>query len=830
MKAVVMAGGFGTRLRPLTCKLPKPMVPVLGFPMLDHICRLLKKNDFDELIVLLYFQAEKITEFLGDGSNYGLNIHYLKPDKDLGTAGAVKYAAGYLKERFMVISGDLYTDFNLKKCVDFHIKNNSDATIVLTSVDNPLAYGIVFTDEKGRIKKFLEKPTWGEVFSDGINTGIYIFEPHILDNIPKDELFDFSKNLFPVLLKNKSALYGYMCKGYWRDIGNLSEYLNVHSDFFAEKIDADLTYKKIKNNTHIGKNVKISDKAEVDNAIIGSNTEIFDNAKILRSVIGKNCKIGWGAELIDSVIWDNTNIYDKAKITNSTVTFLNKIGSESRIGDYVHIGESCKIGEKSVVKSGVKIWPDKEVESGAVLSHSLVWAEKWQKDLFTQARITGISNNEISPEFCAKIGSAYGAFIGEGNTVATSRDYSIQARMAKRAIECGLSSSGVNVLDYRVTPIPVLRLDIKNQNLAGAIHVRRSPRDKKLIDVIFFDKGGVDLPSGKIKSIEKLFFGEDYRRSAPENIGNIDYPIRFFERYKSSLLDTIDLSLFHHKKLKIVIDYSYGLAATILPMFLGEINMDVISLNAFMDPDKSCITEEEFKSQKNHMSTIVKSIKADAGFILNSNMEQVYAFDENGEFLDNNQLSILITKMLANIDSIEKVAIPVNGSIKIDEICSPVNIEVIRIIGSHREMMGAGEIDGVGVVLGTLGGYIFTDSHFACDSVVATIKILELLLKNNSTLGKIKNGLKFPFILKEKLYAPWEKKGKIMRFLMHETENNKRDLIDGIRLFEDDVVINLIPSSTSPQFEIQCESYNRHNAQKELEKWKNKIASLVDIY
>jgi len=829
MKAVIMAGGFGTRLRPLTSKLPKPMVPVLGFPMLDHITKLLKRHGFDDIVILLYFQAEKITEYLGDGSKYGLKFTYLKPDKDLGTAGAVKFAEKYLNEKFLVISGDLFTDFNLTKCVEFHNKKKADATMVLTRVENPLSFGIVLTDKEGKIKKFLEKPIWGEVFSDGINTGIYILEPKILKEMPEDIKYDFSKELFPKLLKKNASLWGYICKGYWKDVGNLSEYLNVHSDFFNGMIDAHLSYEKYENDVYLGEDVKIDKDSKVENAIIGSNTEFKGDIRIIRSVIGRNCKIGYGVELVDSVIWDNVVIKDNAKITNSSITNANNIGSGSRIGDYVHIGENCNIGEKSVIKSGVKIWPDKMVEDGAVLSHSLVWTERWHRNLFTNSRITGISNYEISPEFCAKLGSAYGAFIGEGKSIATSRDFSLQARMAKRSIICGLSSSGVTSVDYRVTAIPVLRSDMRNEDIAGGIHVRKSPRDKRLIDIIFFDRGGKDLPTGKVKSIERLFFGEDYRLSHPDKIGKIDYPVRITERYISSILNAIDEDVFRNRKLKIVIDYSFGISSTILPQLLGEMNMDVVSLNAFMDPDKFPVTKEEFNYQVEQLSTIVKSLKADIGFIINPNMEQIYVVDENGEFLNNTELSVVLVKMLLETGYKDKIAAPVNASFILDEICNQKNIDLIRIKSTHRDMISAGDIEGVKVIVGTRGGYIFTDANFACDSVVACVKFLELMLKNNSLLGELKGGFKFTSFSEAKLFTPWKNKGKIMRYLLDETENHKRDLIDGIRIFEDDVVVNLMPSSISPQFEILAESYNKEKAEKAVQKWKDKISEANEM-
>src|SRR5581483_7958277 len=196
-----MAGGFGTRLRPLTINVPKPMVPMVNRPMLHHIMELLKRHDFKELIGVLYYQPEAIKNHFKDGRELGLSLQYVKTESDLGTAGAVRHAASHLKETFLVISGDILTDFDLTAAVEFHRRKKALATMVLTHVENPLSYGVVITDKEGRISRFLEKPSWGEVFSDAVNTGIYILEPEVFDLIPQGREFDFSKNLYPLMLE-----------------------------------------------------------------------------------------------------------------------------------------------------------------------------------------------------------------------------------------------------------------------------------------------------------------------------------------------------------------------------------------------------------------------------------------------------------------------------------------------------------------------------------------------------------------------------------------------------------------------------------------------------
>lgn len=222
-KAVIMAGGFGTRLRPLTVGVPKPMVPLANKPLMEHIVNLLKTHGINDVLSVLYYQPENITSHFKDGSAYGISMDYVLAAADFGTAGAVRNAAEHLRSRFIIISGDVLTDFDLAKAIAFHEEKKAMATILLTEVPNPLAYGIVLTKPDGRIDRFLEKPSWGEVFSDTINTGIYIFEPEALDLIPYQREFDFSKDLFPLMLERGLPLYGYVAKGYWRDIGNLNE-------------------------------------------------------------------------------------------------------------------------------------------------------------------------------------------------------------------------------------------------------------------------------------------------------------------------------------------------------------------------------------------------------------------------------------------------------------------------------------------------------------------------------------------------------------------------------------------------------------------------------
>ena len=272
MKAVIMAGGEGTRLRPLTSNVPKPMMPLANRPMMEHIVDLLKHHGFDDIVVTVAFKANHIRNWFGDGSDFGVRMVYATEDTPLGTAGSIRNAMDELTERFLVISGDVLTDFDLTKLVDYHDQKSATATIGLIRVEDPLEFGIVITNEDGSIERFLEKPGWGQVFSDTINTGIFVLEPEIFDYIEPDIPVDFSSEVFPALLRDDKPLFGAIGEGYWEDVGNLE--LCVGSPRHPRRNDAQIDGFDRGNSLYIGENVSIDPAATVVGPVIGDNSRI----------------------------------------------------------------------------------------------------------------------------------------------------------------------------------------------------------------------------------------------------------------------------------------------------------------------------------------------------------------------------------------------------------------------------------------------------------------------------------------------------------------------------------------------------------------------------
>src|ERR1700694_2646775 len=306
-----MAGGEGSRLRPLTSRRPKPLAPVAGKPVMELIVDLLKEHGFDEIVSTLHYLADEIEAYFGDGEAHGIKMHYVVEDTPLGTAGAVKMAHELLgDDTFLVISGDALTDLDLSAVVRHHKEQGTDVTIALQRVTNPLEFGVVVTDETGRIVRFLEKPSWGEVFSDTINTGIYVLEPSILDRMQRGKVYDFSKDLFPDMLREGAKLGGYVIDAYWTDIGNLEQYQQANYDAVTGKVGIDFPGTLVAPGVFAGEGSRIDPEARIEGpVVIGRDVRVAAGASIVGpAVIGDRTIVGRAASVCRSVVWEGVYV------------------------------------------------------------------------------------------------------------------------------------------------------------------------------------------------------------------------------------------------------------------------------------------------------------------------------------------------------------------------------------------------------------------------------------------------------------------------------------------------------------------------------------------
>ena len=829
MKAVIMAGGFGTRLRPLTCNIPKPMVPILNRPMMEHIVELLKRHGIKDLVATLYYHPDAIASYFDDGSRFGVQIHYLKAEADYGTAGSVRNAKDMLDQRFLIISGDVFTNFDLSAAVKFHEDRNAKATMVLTHAPNPLQFGVVLTQDDGKISRFLEKPSWGEVFSDTINTGIYILEPEVLNLIPPKEDFDFSKNLFPLMLDHDMGLYGYVAEGYWRDIGNLNEYQDAHFDVLRGSVEVTILGER-SGAAHVGHNTIIDTdpKNLTGTVVIGANSRIHNDVTIANSVIGDNCEILPGSAIRNCIIWSGTQIGTNVEMATDVIGSKCIIGDDVVISENVFMSDQCVIGKRSRLSANIKLWPEKVVEEGAVVTRSLVWEDRWLRELFRESKVSGVSNVEMNPEFAAKLGAAFGALVGSGASIVTSRDSDNVSRMINRAFMCGLMSSGVHCNDLRATSIPIVRHELRSGKERGGIHVRKSPHERNITDIIFFDADGKDLPSSKAKSVERLFFGEDFTRSSYDAVGSIHFPERSTESYIERAYATLNVQAIRTAGLKLVIDYSNGIASTIFPNILGNLNVQAVSLNAYLDSQKLTRTKEQIDQAVKDLAHVVTSLQYDVGCMLDPGAEKLLVVDERGHAIDNDRLLTLMTKLVVLAHpEMKKIAVPISASGEIDLLAEEFGLTVVKTRDSHLSLMEAASNKQIRFVGGTKGGFIFNDFLFASDGMYSVAKLLEFLALTKKRFGELDKETPHLHLIRKSIPCSWNVKGQVMRHVMKDSERLPRELIDGVKIFprEKDRMTSVLlnPDRTRPLFHINAESKDPSMAQRLANEYEAKL-------
>ncbi|MGH3000196.1 MAG: sugar phosphate nucleotidyltransferase, partial [Gaiellaceae bacterium] len=528
MKAVVMAGGEGTRLRPLTSNQPKPLVPIVGKPCMEHILELLRRHGFEDVIVTVAFLPQAIRGYFGTGESLGMNLSYSVEESPAGTAGSVRLAAGRLDDTFLVISGDALCDVDLGRLVAYHREKEASVTIGLKSVDNPLEFGIVVTDDDGRVERFLEKPSWGQVFSDTINTGIYVLEPEVLKHIPSDRPFDFSKELFPLLLEMGRPMFGCVLEGYWQDIGNLDQYRQANFDALDEKVRLEVSGIRLRGNVWLGEGVDVHDLDAIEGpAYLGNYCRVAPEATVgPYSVLSTSVTLRERARTTRSIVDASTYIGRSALVEGAIVGRSCDLRAHVRVHEGVAIGDEVTVGAESVIMPGVRIYPYKEVETGAHLFESLIWESRGTARIFGKDGVSGLVNVDLTPDVAVRLAAALGTALKRGARVVASREGTPACRMMKRAMISGLSSTGVDVADLRVIPAAVARHLVKSEGFDAGFHVGVSPNDSEAVRIQFFEPPGIEMGAATQKEVEKHFTRGEIRRVASGDVGRITYPAR----------------------------------------------------------------------------------------------------------------------------------------------------------------------------------------------------------------------------------------------------------------------------------------------------------------
>jgi len=818
MRAVVMAGGEGTRLRPLTSNQPKPMVPLLGKPCLRYILELLRRHGVEEAVVTLAFLPKIIRDYFGDGSSVGIGLSYSVEAEPAGTAGSVKLNESYLAdETFLVISGDALTDIDLRQVIGFHKARGALATIVLKRVENPLDFGVVVVDGDGRIERFLEKPSWGQVFSDTVNTGIYVLEPEVFADIPAGRPFDFSQELFPLLFSRGAPLYGYVAeKGYWQDIGSLPQFLDANRDLLDGRVAAEIDGIELEGRIFVGQTTNLDSLDVVSGpAFIGNYAKVDPRARIRPySVLGSNVVVKGYAETRHSVIDANTYIGASSKVYGSIVGKNVDIKEGVTLSEGVAVGDECTINEQAVVAPGVRIYPFKTVESGAQVNSSIIWESRGTSHLFSKEGVVGLINVDITAERALKLAMAYGTALPKGARVTTSRDGNAASRVIKRALICGLNSTGVVVRDLRIASSAINRFEVRSGNSEGGMHVRIASWDPESIHIQVFEPPGLNIGEKRQKDIEKYYGRQEFRRADHSEFGDIRFPDRAVESYLRALTRHWDTQRIRARAYRVVVDYSYSPAAYSLPSILGRLGAEVLALRAFTDPKHLTMGPEELSANIAEVGRMVRVMDADLGVVLGPAAERLFIVDDRGREVPAEKELLLFVRLVAQHASRgARIAVPLTVTHLAEALAAPYGVEILRTHASLPALAQASTRDGV-VFAGALGGgYIFPEFLPAFDAVMSLGKVLELLAPQARRLSAVLAEIPTSTLVHHTVSCPWALKGTVMRAtteeLQHRVDGGEEGgslvLLDGIQLEREQAWMQLLPDADEPLFHIYAE-------------------------
>lgn len=797
MKAIIMAGGQGTRLRPLTCTAPKPMAPVMNRPVMEHSILLLKKHGITDIGVTLQYLPEQIRAYFGDGSAFGVRLTYFLEETPLGTAGSVKNAGDFLDEDFLVISGDALTDVDLSAFMAYHKAKGAEASLLLKRMDIPLSYGVVVTDGDGRIVRFLEKPSWSQVFSDTVNTGIYFMNPSALrvcDKLP----CDFSGDIFPRLLAQGRPLYGYVSDGYWCDIGDLDAYRHCHYDIFSGKAHIKPDACRLREGVYAEEGAVIEAGATVEGPVlIGKNTRIQSGARVDGyTVLGDGCVISPGASIKRSVLLDRVSVGKNAQIRGSIVCSHTAIGEGASLFEQSVVGEECGIGAEAVIRPGVRIWPCKAVEEGQILSESLVWGNAAGGTLFSERGMGGTVNGELTPHCAEKLGQAVGsAYPGR---IGIAADGDPASLMLKYAVMSGLMSTGREVFDFGSQPLPITRSGVKVYGLAAAVHVAVRENAGHL-DVL--TAGGVNLGTDGMRKLENRFLQEDFVHPSPHSLPRVTDVGEYKLYYLRQILRGTDKT----PGMRFAAAAGSDWGRQLLSSAAAELGASLLLEDGVPSPDA--------------LGLFAESVPAGGGAfgaILDPSCEKVQLVDERGRRLSGDEYTALVALMVMESHKNARIYALPSAPPVLETMAEKYGATVIRTKNSPALLMQ-----------GLSGSEPDLEAQFIYhfDGVGAVIRLLDFLHKKKTSLSALVQKIPPFYTRHQEVPCAHKDKGRLIRTLSESLPD--ADKTDGVKIADTHGFVLILPDGERPVCRIVAHGDREEYAAELSAFYDEKVRSLL---
>ena len=807
MKGIIMAGGEGSRLRPLTCDLPKPMVPVMNRPVMSYSIELLRRHNIDDIGVTLQYLPHIIQNHYKDGGGYNVNLQYFIEDTPLGTAGSVKNGEEFLNETFIVISGDALTDIDLSSAIDFHRRKGAMATLVLKKVEIPLDYGVVITDKGNAITRFLEKPNWGEVFSDTVNTGIYILEPEVLDYIEPGQKFDFSKDLFPMLLKDGKPMYGYVADGYWCDIGSPETYLNAHYDILSGRvsgIDFGDSLQEVDNNVWVGVGSDISSSAVLGApCLIGEQNYIGKNVRIgPYTVLGRRNIIGSSSNIAKTIMWNSANIGTRVELKGSAICNRVNIEKRARIFEGAVVGNESSIGQETIIRPFVKIWPSKAIGESLTIKENVIWGNKDDRSLFKQNGVIGQAIMDINPSFASRLGAAFGSVLNLRERIAVVDDGRPVSTMIKHSLMSGMLSVGLQVLDLGQSITPSLRYCIDKLDLDGGARILLQEDDH--INIQFMGRYGVNIDIDSERKIQSLLLRGDFSVKPQNKIGSVEMIGDIHKFYTGDILNTVNKESIKKRRFKILTN-NKGIVSQILAKILNNLNCEIHFI----------------KEDSNNFTEAMKGKDYNLGADLCIDGEQLVLYDEKGNPITDERLFSLIALLCLRQNRGCKVIAPYNAPNIIEDIAHEYMGEVIRTKTSKRAIMKA-----IYENMPREDAYKMFRLYFDCNGLI--VKILEIIGEEDIELSKLLGEIPKFYMGKREVNCPWTRKGHVIKTIIEDTDldSNSLELDEGVKINHKNGWALILPDNDGAFCRIYTQGFTQEYAEELANIYEQRIETI----
>lgn len=832
MKAVVVAGGEGTRIRPLTLQRPKPLVPLVNRPILAHLVRQLRTYGVTELRLTLRHMAALIQDFFQLNPYDDIHVSYVVEEFPLGTAGNLKTAVQDWTAPFLVVSGDGLTDLDFRRLYEAHLASGAEVTINLHREEETHDFGVVLTNEHHEVYDFVEKPRPSEQKSDTVNTGIYVINPSVLDLVPDNQEFDFSLDLFPAMLRQGRRIHGHVMDGYWCDVGNTDTYLQASQDILRGKVGLqDPLGTEIAPGIWAGDNVSIHPEAILRGPLyIGHEVQIGPSTVIEGpTVIRQFTRVEPHAHVEHSVVWRNSYLGPSSQVSGAIIGRQCSVGAHAIVSEECVVGDGCVLEEGAILMPHVRLWPHKRILRRSTVRESIIQGKQGRRDLFRGYTISGQTNLDLTSEIAARIGVALGSCLAKGSRVAVNRDVHRASRMIKRALISGLVATGVDILDLGNVAMPVLRHFVRG-HAAGGAHVRVNPDDPhpQTLAVQILEQDGSNLGKAMERKVEAGYFQENFRRVGMDDLGSITYVPNVLEAYTTDFLSKVFEMPLRQEPFKLAVDYANGLAADVMSRLFSQFQIETVPLNSLVEEDRLFVDQAMRASKHEELAQIVTAVGAHLGVMFDVTGEIIRLVDDQGTILNPWQADALFLEAALYNHPHSRVVFPDHMPRAYTAIARRYGATVMHSKSDMHNLMAMAASGDVLVALNGKGNFIFPFFHPAPDPMMATFKLLEYLAVREESASQILASLPPLNCMQTAVEVPWAQKTAVMSQLNLHHQADLIDSLEGLKIRTGDKEwVYLQPSSVDPAIEITVDTPTRFRSRVLVEKFRRTVSQLV---